>query len=139
MSDERKAEFPKEGDRFGDYTIVKQLGVGGMGAVYLARGSDGARYAVKVMDPDAARKNPDFRKRFLCEGDFAVKIRHPNLIPVHSVGEDRETELCYLVMDYMPEGSLADSLNKLVGKFFRTDIKYFHIGEVLVNLVAYCI
>ena len=112
MTENNGLRLLEPGDHLGDYTIVKLLGEGGMGAVYLAHASDGARYAVKVMDPDAAQKNPDFRKRFLREGNFAVKIRHPNLIPVHCVGEDRETGLCYLVMDYMSGGSLADRLNK---------------------------
>ena len=111
MDDEKKTSLLEEGDKVGDYTVVKLLGKGAMGAVYLARVSEGARYAVKVMDPDAAQKNPDFRKRFLREGEFAIKIRHPNLIPVHRVGEDPETGLCYLVMDYLPGGSLADRLN----------------------------
>ena len=94
MTENNGLRLLEPGDQLGDYTIVKLLGEGGMGAVYLAHASDGARYAVKVMDPDAAQKNPDFRKRFLREGDFAVKIRHPNLIPVHCVGEDPETGLC---------------------------------------------
>ena len=110
MSDESNARILKEGDRFGDYTVEKLLGKGGMGAVYLAHASDGTRYAVKVMDADATQGKPDFHKRFIREGEFAVKIRHPNLIPVHCIGQDPRTGLCYLVMDYMPGGSLADRL-----------------------------
>ena len=112
MVGEKKSHLFKTGDHFGGYTLLKLLGVGGMGVVYLAHASDSAHFAVKVMDSDMARKNPDFRKRFLREGEFAVKIRHPNLIPVHCVGEDPETGLCYLVMDYLSGGSLADRLNK---------------------------
>jgi serine/threonine protein kinase len=100
------------GDMFGDYTVENLLGKGGMGAVYLVRAPGGERYAVKVMDADAAQKNRDFLKRFIREAEFAVKIRHPNLIPVHRVGTDEKTGLCYLVMDYLPGGSLADRLDK---------------------------
>jgi len=87
------------GDMFGDYTVEKLLGQGGMGAVHLMRTSDGTLYAVKVMDAEAAEKNQDFLKRFLREGEFAVRIRHPNLIAVHRVGKDERTGLCYLAMD----------------------------------------
>ena len=100
------------GEMFGDYTVEKLLGKGGMGAVYLVRAPDGERYAVKVLDADIARDMPDMLKRFLREAEFAIAIRHPNLIPVHRVGQDPKTRLCYLVMDYMPGGSLADRLGK---------------------------
>ena len=100
------------GDMFGDYTVEKLLGQGGMGAVYLMRTSDGMLYAVKVMDAEAGEKNQDFLKRFLYEADFAIRIRHPNLIAVHRVGKDEKTGLCFLVMDYLPGGSLADRLEK---------------------------
>ena len=100
------------GDMFGDYAVEKLLGKGGMGAVYLVRAPGGELFALKVMDAEAARKNQDFLKRFLREGEFAVRIRHPNLIAVHRVGKDEKTGFCYLVMDYMPGGSLADRLDK---------------------------
>ena len=100
------------GEMFGDYTVEKLLGKGGMGAVYLVRAPGGERYAVKVMDANIARDMPDTLKRFLREAEFAITIRHPNLIPVHRVGQDTKTRLCYLVMDYMPGGSLADRLGK---------------------------
>ncbi len=109
---ETAGKLLEPGDKFGDYTVEKLLGKGGMGAVYLMRAPDGERYAVKVMDAHAAQKNRDFLKRFVREAEFAVKIRHPNLIPVHRVGTDEKTGLCYLVMDYLPGGSLADRLDK---------------------------
>ena len=42
------------GEMFGDYTVEKLLGKGGMGAVYLVHAPDGERYAVKLMFPDIA-------------------------------------------------------------------------------------
>ena len=100
------------GETFGGYVVVKLLGKGGMGAVYLMRAPDGERYAVKVMDAVVAQDRPEILKRFLREAEFAITIRHPNLIPVHRVGQDSKTGLCYLVMDFMPGGSLADRLAK---------------------------
>ena len=111
-SDENGRKLLGPGEMFGDYTVEKLLGKGGMGAVYLVRAADGERYAVKVMDANIARDVPNTLKRFLREAEFAIAIRHPNLIPVHRVGHDPKTGLCYLVMDYMPGGSLADRLSR---------------------------
>lgn len=109
-----KSVLPKKGDRFGDYVVERKLGEGGMGIVYLALGSDGRQYAVKIMPP--TKMTHDLRRRFTREAEFAMKVRHPNLISVYDVGEDPENGWCYLVMDYVSGGSLADRL-KTRGRF----------------------
>ena len=110
MLDEKKASILVEGDKFGDYTVVKLLGAGGMGAVYLMQGASGTMFAVKIMFPD--KMSHDMRRRFAREAEFAIKIRHKNLVSVYDVGEDPETGLCYMIMDYMPGGTLADMLQR---------------------------
>ena len=102
------------GAKFGDYTVVKLLGKGGMGAVYLMKDAEGSLVAVKIMLPD--KMTNEFRRRFMREAEFSMKVRHKNLISVHRVGEDPETGWCYLVMDYVAGGSLADRL-KANGRF----------------------
>ena len=109
-SEEKAVRLLDPGDMFGDYTVEKLLGQGGMGAVYLVRAPGGERYAVKVVSPDMMKKGSSYRKRFAREAEFAMKIRHKNLISVYDVGEDPETGLCYIIMDYVPGGSVADRL-----------------------------
>ncbi len=99
------------GEMFGDYTVERLLGKGGMGAVYLLRSPGGDLYAAKVMFPEAAKRH-DFRKRFAREAEFAMGLRHENLVSVYDVGEDPETGLCYIIMEYVPGGSLADRIEK---------------------------
>ena len=95
------------GGRFGDYEVVRRLGKGGMGEVYLVRdAATGGEFAVKVM----AERNHDARVRFAREAETAMKIRHPNLISVYEVGEDPETRLCFITMEYVTGGSVADRL-----------------------------
>jgi formylglycine-generating enzyme required for sulfatase activity/predicted Ser/Thr protein kinase len=74
-------------EQFGRYRIVKKLGAGGMGTVYLAHDTAlGRPVALKVprfdTDDDAAT-----RRRFLREARAAATIDHPNICPVHDVGE----------------------------------------------------
>ena len=114
MAEEVKTRLLEEGDHFGDYTVVKLLGKGGMGAVYLMQGTSGSQYAVKIMFPE--KVSHEMRRRFAKEAEFAIKIRHRNLVSVYDVGEDPETGLCYMIMDYVSGGTLSDRL-KEKGRF----------------------
>ena len=97
------------GGRFGDCEVVRLLGKGGMGEVYLVRAADGRAMAAKVM---SAAADEDSRRRFAREAAAAMEIRHPNLVQVYDVGEDPETHLCYILMEYVPGGSVAERLAK---------------------------
>ena len=108
MTGRSDTEPLKAGDHFGDYVVERLLGKGGMGAVYLVRAPDGSHFAVKVMF--AGRMTHDLRRRFAREAEFSMKIHHKNLISVYDVGEDPDTGLCYIIMDYMPGGTLADRI-----------------------------
>ena len=96
----------KAGDRFGDFVVERLLGKGGMATVYLVRSPDGSPFAVKIMHP--GKMTHDLRRRFAHEAEFAMNVRHKNLISVYDVGEDPDTGLCYIIMDYVPGGTLAD-------------------------------
>ena len=98
------------GDKFGDCEVLRLIGNGAMGSVYLVASPDGREYALKVMDPSLIRRNDGYRRRFVKEAAFAMSIHHRNLITVHDAGEDAEKGLCYILMDYMSGGSLKDML-----------------------------
>ena len=97
------------GDRFGDYTVKRLLGKGGMGFVFLLEDAEGGQVAAKILDPDTACDH-EARRRFLREAELALGVRHPNLVEAYDVGEDPETGLCYILMEYVSGGSLADRL-----------------------------
>ena len=112
--DTRKRGKPAlaEGDKFGDCTIVRPLGSGGMGQVYLATSPDGTQYALKLLHPELEHRGADMKRRFLHEAEFLMTIRHRNLVEVFDAGEDPELGLCYILMEYMPGGSLGDMIAK---------------------------
>ena len=73
----------------GRYRILKKLGRGGMGAVYLAYDfALGRRIALKVMLPQFAAK-PEFRERFLREARAAAMVRSDHIVTIYDVGEER--------------------------------------------------
>lgn len=72
---------------FAGYTIVRQLGSGGMGEVYLGQHPRLPRFdALKVLRSEIGN-NIDFRRRFIREADSAAKLSHPNIVTVYDRGE----------------------------------------------------
>ena len=96
------------GGVFGNLRIVKRLGSGGMGVVFLAENPKGVRCALKVLAPSDASDEGRFEERFRNEAAFALKARHPNLVEVWDAGRDSATGLYYHVMEYLPGGSLRE-------------------------------
>ena len=103
-------ELLRPGSRFGDCRVERLLGKGGVGAVYLASAPGGEQYAMKVLRPDIANSDPDYKKRFVHEAEVMMTLRHKNLVTVYDAGEDPEMGMCYIVMEYMPGGSVKDRL-----------------------------
>ncbi len=105
------------GTKFGRYIVVRTLGKGGMGTVYLVRHEVlDAYFALKVLPVDLAMRNKQFVPRFLREAKLCCRIRHPNLVSVHDAGRDEASGLYYLVMDYAPGGNLREKLDAAGGR-----------------------
>ena len=98
--------------RLGDrYRLERQLGQGGMGAVYLARDASLDRpVALKVLPAEFAAQ-PDLRDRFLRETRMTAGFSHPNIVPVFSI-EDREGILAY-AMGFVEGESLGERVRRL--------------------------
>src|SRR5262244_2050825 len=100
----------RAGTLLGRYEIRRQLGRGGMGAVYEAVHVDlKKRVAVKVLSPSLAA-NEEARQRFLREGEAASRIRHPHVVDVTDVGSDGNTS--YLVMEFLEGEDLSGRLQR---------------------------
>jgi len=106
---------PMDGDRAlqerlaqafaGAFTIESEVGRGGMGIVYRAHDEKLKRtVAVKVLPPELAYRR-DIRARFIREAETAARLSHPNIVPIHAVGE--ANDLVYFVMGYVDGESLA--------------------------------
>lgn len=86
------------------YTILKQLGRGGMAAVYLAlQESIDREVALKIMLPQLSI-DETFSARFLREARISAKLAHPNIVSVFDVGVSGNTH--YISMEYHPGGDL---------------------------------
>src|SRR5687768_1510188 len=88
----------------GEYSVERELGRGGMGVVLLARDVLLDRLvAIKVLAPHLTA-DPVARERFVREARTAAGLSHPNIVPIHRVGE--AAGLVFFVMSYVPGQTL---------------------------------
>ena len=96
------------GKTVGCYTILEQIGRGGMATVFKAPGrNDGQTVAIKVLTPQLAMEE-NFKARFRREARVLREFKHPNIVPVLDYGE--ANGLVYLVMPFMQVGTLRDRM-----------------------------
>jgi len=100
----------------GRYEIVKELGRGAMGVVYLARDPHlGREVALKTcalpegVSDEMARQ---FHARFLREARAAASLSHPGIVTVYDAGEDPATHVPYIAMEYIAGQTLKERLDR---------------------------
>ncbi|MBI5395281.1 MAG: protein kinase [Verrucomicrobia bacterium] len=97
-----------EGQRFGDYEILGQIGRGGMGTVYKAREISLDRtVALKVLLGELALDH-DYLVRFEREASLAAKLNHPSIVRVLTAGEHNGSR--YIVMEMVEGESVRERL-----------------------------
>src|SRR5918995_1018698 len=93
------------------YDVVRPLGSGGMGEVYLARDRVlGRDVALKVLRKQYAGDD-EFAERFKREAMSAASLSHPNIIQVYDRGETEEGA-SYIAMEYVPGGTLKERISR---------------------------
>ena len=90
-------------ERIGPYSIVRTLGRGGMGVVYLALDKDDREVALKVI-PAGDDADPTDLARFQTEAAAVARLDHPNIVKLHEVG--KANGLAYLAMEFVDGGTL---------------------------------
>jgi eukaryotic-like serine/threonine-protein kinase len=118
------------GTALGHYTIVRKLGSGGMGDVFLAEDSRLARrVALKVVRPEVAA-DPARRARFESEARAVAALNHPNIVTVHSI--ERAGDVHFITMEYV-RGRPLSSIIPAAGLPLR---RFFDLALPLVEAVA---
>src|SRR5437763_10417418 len=97
-------------EKIGHYTIVSQLGRGGMGVVYKAHEEALNRFvAIKVLT-EGLTEDATFLQRFVREAQAAAALSHPNIVQIFFIGEDNGHP--YFVMEYVTGRSLNHVLRE---------------------------
>src|SRR5882724_9567751 len=98
----------RDPEAIGRYRVVKPLGAGAMGAVYLAEDPLlKRRVAVKIVQMAGAADQA--RARFSREAEISAKLNHPNVITVYDVGEDPQCGP-FLAIEFVDGASLAERI-----------------------------
>jgi serine/threonine protein kinase len=115
-------EFPIT-RQFGNFLLERQIGSGGMGAVYLGRDMTLNRVvAVKVLKPELVA-DQKFLATFLREAEITASLNHPNIVQVYAFGQHEG--VYYMVVEYIQGGSLDD---KIAERGQITELEGIEIG-----------
>ena len=98
---------PGVGARLGQYEIIRELGAGGMGVVYLARDDRlGRRVAIKFLQTG----NAELTRRFIVEARATARCSHENIVVIYEVGELQGSP--FMVLEYLQGQTLSSVIRK---------------------------
>jgi serine/threonine protein kinase len=118
--------------KLGRYEVVRELGKGAMGIVYLAKDPlIGRLVALKTIriaahaDDDEAK---EFQQRFIREAQAAGILNHPSIVTVHDIGQDEISGVSFIAMEYVEGNNLKEVLAQ--GRALTWD----QIGEIIAQV-----
>ncbi len=128
-----------EGVILSDYQLMQCVSKGGIADVYRAqiitegiKAEEGQEVVVKVFRPTYAQR-ATFRDYFMAEAEKIGQFDDPNILPLLEYGEGEN--LLYLVMPYVPSGTLEDLLRRVGGRF--SAMQALPIIQQLCNAIEY--
>ncbi|MGE5277604.1 MAG: protein kinase domain-containing protein [Acidobacteriota bacterium] len=119
--------------KLGRYEVLNELGKGAMGIVYLAKDPViGRMVAIKTIRTssfgDDDSESREFRERFIREAQTAGILSHPNIVTIHDIGEDPDTQTSFIAMEYI-EGRNLKSLLAEKNRF-----SYEQIADIIAQV-----
>ena len=115
----------------GRYEILKELGKGAMGIVYLGRDPKiNRQVAIKTIrfDDISEEDEKDVKERFFREAEAAGRLNHPNIVAIYDAGEDQD--LAYIAMELLAGVDLSDYLPKLKNRRMAPRMAIKMLGQI---------
>lgn len=115
--------------KLGRYEVVRELGKGAMGVVYLAKdpliGRLVALKTIRLADTADDEETREFQERFLREAQAAGSLSHPSIVTVHDIGQDPESNYSYIAMEYVEGRNLKEVLSS------GEPLQYSEVAEIV--------
>jgi serine/threonine protein kinase len=124
------APTPDQPSTIGRHRVIKLLGQGGFGRVYLAHDDDlDRKVAIKVPRPDRIQR-PEDVEAYLAEARTLARLDHPGIVPVHDVGRT-EDGLCFAVSKFVEGTDLARLIGEARPSHRRSAVLIAEVAEAL--------
>jgi serine/threonine-protein kinase len=119
--------------KLGRYEVLSELGKGAMGIVYLAKDPViGRMVAIKTIRAssmgDDDSESREFRERFIREAQTAGILSHPNIVTIHDIGEDADSQISFIAMEYIEGRNLKTLLAE------KTAFSYDQIADIIAQV-----
>jgi predicted Ser/Thr protein kinase len=118
--------------KLGRYEVVRELGKGAMGIVYLAKDPLIGRLVALKTIRAAAHADDDetkeFQQRFIREAQAAGILNHPSIVTVHDIGNDEATNTSFIAMEYVEGHNLKEVLNQ------GRALSFEQIGDIIAQV-----
>ncbi len=106
----KKKDVDYTGEMVGEFRLLRKLGKGGMGNVYLAEQTSLGRYVALKLVREDQLDDPTTLERFKTEAMAAASLNHPNIVQVYQIGKVDHTN--YIVQEYVQGTNLREWLSK---------------------------
>jgi serine/threonine protein kinase len=117
--------------KLGRYEVVRELGKGAMGIVYLAKdpliGRLVALKTIRVQNSDDD-ETKEFQQRFVREAQAAGILNHPSIVTVHDIGQDDASGMSFIAMEYVEGQNLKEILAQ------GRPLNFEQIGEIIAQV-----
>ena len=121
-----------------DYTLLRKLGQGGLGVVWLARDNSLKRYVAIKEVTEGARDNPSAISRFRREAVVTGRLEHPSIVPIHQFAEDLETGRAFYAMRFLGKMTLQDAITEYHERRESSDQDPMQLHHLLSAFVSVC-
>lgn len=96
----------------GRYELIRKLGQGGLGRVWLARDVNLNRHVALKEISHSSGMTEALVERFKHEAEITGRLDHPSIVPIYQLGEDRATKRAFYAMRFLGRSTLQDSINE---------------------------